>query len=191
MISHTISGLIDQRGRFLAFVRRRVADPAVAEDILQSAYLRAIERSADLRQNDSAKAWFYRILRNAIIDHYRRRVSEVSGIDGWLVSLSASPGFLTAEDGQPALATNPEVERKEVCPCIETILDHLSPSYSGLLREVELEETSLADFARRHAITATNAAVRAHRARAAFKRALERICGSCAIAACADCTCTH
>lgn len=202
MMMHTISGLptistlIDQRGHFLSFVRRRIADPAVAEDILQAAYLRAVERSADLRQNDSAKAWFYRILRNAIIDHYRRRASEISGVDQWLATLSTLPGsmnagFITVEDGKPALATNPDIECKEICPCIETVLDALSPSYAGLLREVELEEASLADFARRHSITASNAAVRAHRARAAFKRALERICGSCALKACADCTCAH
>ena len=43
-----------------------------AEDILQEAFGRALTRVDTLRDDESAVAWFYRLLRNAVIDHYRR-----------------------------------------------------------------------------------------------------------------------
>ena len=65
-----------QREKFLSFLSSRVEDRATAEDILQSAYLKAIERGSEIRDEESTVAWFYRILRNAVTDHYRRRVSR-------------------------------------------------------------------------------------------------------------------
>ena len=76
MTTEAISTLVDRRRRFLQFVVRRVKDHTIAEDILQAAYARAFNRQSSLRSNDSVKAWFYRILRNAIIDYYRRRDVE-------------------------------------------------------------------------------------------------------------------
>jgi len=72
-IRDTAAGLAEQHGRFLQFLRNRVGDAAAAEDILQAAYLRAIERGAQLRKSESSVAWFYRILRNAVADHYCNR----------------------------------------------------------------------------------------------------------------------
>jgi RNA polymerase sigma-70 factor (ECF subfamily) len=57
---------------FLRFIAARVGESAAAEDILQSAYVKALEHGSQLRDEESVAAWFYRILRNAIIDHYRR-----------------------------------------------------------------------------------------------------------------------
>lgn len=39
-----IARLLEQRSRFLPFVQRRVGSRATAEDILQSAFLKALER---------------------------------------------------------------------------------------------------------------------------------------------------
>lgn len=42
-----------KRERFLGFLSTRVEDRATAEDILQIAYLRAIERSSEIRDEES------------------------------------------------------------------------------------------------------------------------------------------
>jgi len=81
MSETTLQTLLDRRAGFLAFVQRRVADPALAEDILQAAYMRALERSGGLREDDSAVAWFYSVLRNAVTDFYRRRATENLGLN--------------------------------------------------------------------------------------------------------------
>src|SRR5208283_809455 len=83
MTESTFDSLLDLRRRFLSFLERRVDDHAIAEDILQAAYLRALESQGRLRAYESAVAWFYRILRNAVIDHYRRRTTEGSALERW------------------------------------------------------------------------------------------------------------
>lgn len=170
------SSLIDLRRQFLGFLERRLGDRAAAEDILQSAYLRALESWGQLRQNESAVAWFYRILRNALIDHHRRRTSENAVLDRW-----------AREFGNEAAA---DVLLKETaCECIAGALDALPDAYATLLREVDLAEGSLVAYAAAHAVTPGNAAVRAHRARAALRKQLIRCCGTCATHGCLDCQC--
>src|ERR1700744_5851128 len=109
MQTSTIASLADQRNRFLQFVRRRVDSPAMAEDILQSAYTRALEQSLVLRNEESAVAWFYRILRNAVIDHYRHRAVEDRALERWAQDL--------VSESQPDPRTH-----EIVCECIGDVL---------------------------------------------------------------------
>lgn len=69
-ISDTLERITAHQSKFLSFLSARVEDRATAEDILQSAYLKAVEHSSEIRDDESTVAWFYRILRNAITDHY-------------------------------------------------------------------------------------------------------------------------
>ena len=177
MASETISGLIDQRWRFLQFGVRRVQDHAIAEDILQAAYVRALKLQTALRSDDSAAAWFYRILRNAIIDYYRHK-----DVEGRVMEP------LTDEADRSAEPT----EAAAVCHCIHRALDRVKPAYSQILREVDLAQAEpypLNSFAKRAGITPGNAAVRAHRARHAIKQQLLQSCGPCAKAGCLDRSC--
>jgi RNA polymerase sigma factor (sigma-70 family) len=176
MSETTFNSLLDLRRQFLGFVERRVEERAVAEDILQTAYMRALESGSDLREDESAVAWFYRILRNAVIDHYRRRTTEGAALERWAQELASevSPDPLLHETS---------------CQCIAGALDILTPAYAQLLREVDLGETALSSYAHAEGITAGNAAVRAHRARAALRKQLIRCCGTCATHGCLDCIC--
>lgn len=176
MTGTPIHTLLDLRSQFLAFLRRRVDNSALAEDILQTAYVRALESTHRLRADESVVAWFYRILRNAIIDNYRRRTTENGALERWAVEL------------ENAKAPEPELYAT-ACLCIEGALNTLRPAYADLLRKVDLAEGGLAAYADTHNISPANAAVRAHRARAALRRQLEKCCGVCATHACIDCTC--
>lgn len=173
-----LNALLDLRRQFLSFVRNRVQDEGIAEDILQTAYLRALQHGSELRENESAVAWFYRILRNAVIDYYRRRTTEGAALERWAHELETE--------------TVPNESLHAVtCSCIDPVINTLTPNYAALLREVDLGEGSLTDFATRHGISPGNAAVRAHRARTALRKKLIRTCGSCAEHGCIDCTCRH
>ncbi len=77
-----IQRLVDSHRQFLAFLEARVESRAVAEDILQTAFVRGLERGADVRDEESAVAWFYRVLRNAVIDHYRHRAATGRALEG-------------------------------------------------------------------------------------------------------------
>src|SRR5882757_3916169 len=78
-----IQRLVDSHRQFLSFLQKRVESREVAEDILQSAFVRGLERGAEVRDEESAVAWFYRVLRNATIDHYRHRASTERALEGW------------------------------------------------------------------------------------------------------------
>src|SRR5688500_16667925 len=62
--------------RFLRFLERRVGRRDLAEEILQDAFVRGLSRAETVQASESAIAWFYRLLRNALIDHHRRADSE-------------------------------------------------------------------------------------------------------------------
>lgn len=176
-----LNNLLERRASFLAFLKRRVRDPELAEDILQAAYVRALETSSSVRDDGSVVAWFYAILRNAVVDHFRRTTSESSAYSRW------AQEFASETDTALADAST----RSFVCGCIEHVLPLLRPAYTELLREVDLNEMPLAAFAERHRLTPGNAAVRAHRARAALRKQLALTCGLCSIHACLDCSCRH
>ena len=80
---------------------------------------------------------------------------------------------------------------KDVCACLHSILDSLKPEYAEALRAVDLGEQRVQDFAQQHSISASNAKVRVHRARAALRKQLLRICATCAEHGCLNCTCKN
>ncbi len=171
--------LVDNHAQFLAFLQRRVHSRQIAEDILQDAFIRGIDRLSSLRDNESAVAWFYRLLRNALIDHARKHASERRALEGYAREVAVET------EGDPF----DQELHTEVCRCLSRLLDTLKPEYASALRRIEVEDATIADYAREAQITPNNAAVRVHRARLALKRQLELSCGTCATHGCLDCTC--
>lgn len=54
-----------RRGKLVAYVKSKVGDPDLAEDIFQDSPLKALHKSGDLQDADRLLPWFYRILKNA------------------------------------------------------------------------------------------------------------------------------
>ncbi|HEV8415691.1 MAG TPA: sigma-70 family RNA polymerase sigma factor [Bryobacteraceae bacterium] len=176
-----IQRLVDHHRQFLAFLQTRVESKAAAEDILQTAFVKGLERGADVRDEESAVAWFYRVLRNAVIDHYRHRASTERAIEGW-GNAGWGKEFVAHESPEPEL-------RNEICQCVSSLLETLKPEYRDALRIIDLDEGSLNDLAEQAGITSGNAAVRVHRAREALRKQVRVVCGSCAEHGCLDCQC--
>lgn len=169
--------LLSNHARFLRFLERRVGSRDEAEDILQEAFVRSLGRTGDLRTSESATAWFYRVLRNALIDHHRREGTRSRAFER-----------LAAEAETDADDTDDELERV-ACACVTALVDTLKPEYGAALRRVDLDGISVRRFAEEAGITAGNAGVRLHRAREALRRQLARSCGTCLEHGCLDCSC--
>lgn len=174
--SPVLSGLFQRRADFVAFVAGRLGDRTQAEDIVQSSFVKASERIDQLQGDESATAWFYRMLRNAVLDQRRRQASSRRATDRFL-----------AEQVEVVAA----IEREpRPCRCVSKLLDGLKPEYAEALRRVEIDETSVKDFATEQGTSANNAGVRIFRARAALRREVVATCGACCKAGgCFDCTC--
>ena len=68
-----LTALLENHRAFLSYLQRRVGDRALAEDILQDAFAKVISRPEQAPGDEEIVPWFYRTLRNAAIDHFRRR----------------------------------------------------------------------------------------------------------------------
>ena len=169
--------LVDNHRRFLSFLERRVPSREVAEDILQDAFVRGITRGPQIRDSESIVAWFYRVLRNAIADHYRREGAEQRA---YAKVLAETDERLTPSDTELFEA---------VCECVRELIGTLKPEYAVAIQRVDLDGVPVRAFADEQDITSNNAAVRLHRAHQALKKQLMEACGTCAKHGCYQCEC--
>jgi RNA polymerase sigma-70 factor (ECF subfamily) len=171
-----IAALVSNHRQFLGFLEKRVGDRALAEDLLQEAFVRGMDKVGSLRSDESAVAWFYRLLRNAVIDHRRRA--------------GASERKLAAFGSELEVHAEPEPEvRGAICRCVTELAATLKPEYGEALQQVDVEGVAVKDYAASAGISANNAGVRVFRAREALRKQLARSCGTCAEHGCLDCTC--
>jgi len=162
---------------FVGFVERRVHDRALAEDIVQQAFSKSLDRLAALRDDESSVAWFYRVLRHAIIDQARAATSRAQSLERLAAELEARPDAPLPDDHQA------------LCRCVARLADGLKPAYAEALRRVDIDGVPVTTFASEAGITASNAGVRLFRARAALRAEVSTTCGACAEEGCRDCTC--
>jgi RNA polymerase sigma-70 factor (ECF subfamily) len=166
--------LLDHRAKLLAYVRKKVADPDLAEDILQESLLKALRAAPNLRDEEKLLPWFYRILNNAVVDSYRRRYTEAKSLEAYAAQ---QPLVFEFED------------EATLCACFRELLPTLKPDYAHLIERLDLAGEDAAQVADQLDITRNNLKVRRHRARQALRQRLEETCRVCATHGCLDCTC--
>ena len=169
-----VATLVANHRDFLAFVQKRVGSAALAEEILQDAFVRSMDKLDTIR--DTAVGWFYRVLRNAIIDHHRRTAAAERRNEAF------------AREEQLAEERDDELHHV-VCTCVAQLAETLKPEYATALRRVEVDGVSVKDYADEAGISSNNAGVRIFRAREALRKQVARSCGTCATHGCLDCTC--
>ena len=94
-VSRTDDQLADvverERPRLRSFIRRRVADPRDAEDILQDVFRALVEANRLVVPIDHLTGWLYRVARNRITDLFRARTEEPLELEDLLPSGDAGP----------------------------------------------------------------------------------------------------
>jgi RNA polymerase sigma factor (sigma-70 family) len=170
-----LTSLLKNVDEFTGFARKRLADAELAADAVQESLLKALKAADQIRDEENAKAWFYRILRRTIIDLYRRHDARGRAL-----------AELEKELDSPADTD----EERIVCACMERLLPTMTPQYADMIRQLDLSEKSPDIVAARLGITRNNLNVRLHRARQQLKRRLEENCRICAKHGCLDCHCS-
>jgi RNA polymerase sigma-70 factor (ECF subfamily) len=174
--------LLEQEPAFRAFLRKRISDDAVTEDLLQQSLMKAVERGHELKKSDSAVSWFYRILRNAVTDYYRSHAADHRKLEGLRQEMIAA-----GDDKMPAL----DELRPAICTCLDPLLKKMRPAYAHLIERIDLRGELPADVAKEMKLTTNNLTVRLHRARQALRASLEQACGICTKHGCLSCTCSQ
>ena len=80
--------LLDGRGEFLGYLRRRLGSLDEAEDALQDFSLKVIHATQSVERSEKINAWLGQILRHTLIDHYRRRASRHRAETAYALELS-------------------------------------------------------------------------------------------------------
>ena len=173
--------------RFEAFVRsyqdmvfatavRLLGNPAEAEDVAQSVFLKAFEQFDSLSSSPAAAGWLKTVARNTCLNHlarYRSRwrfFSELGPSDD-----EAGPGYEAsiASQDSPARALEQADDRER----LETALRRLPEHQRVPLVLFHFEEASYEEIARALRISLAKVKTDIHRGREALRRHLEATAG--------------
>jgi RNA polymerase sigma-70 factor (ECF subfamily) len=155
------AGVTRFRSALRGFIRKRVPNDSLADDLTQEVWVRIARKLGDLRDAQKLEGWIYQIARNVVTDFFRRQ-RETSELPA---DLAAPPDDSSIEELRQGLYdyvkgvvhTLPEPHRT----ALELTM------YGGLSQE---------ELAGRLGITLTAAKSRVQRARAEVRKTMERCC---------------
>jgi RNA polymerase sigma-70 factor (ECF subfamily) len=139
----------DLRLRLAAYFGRRLRrDPDDVEDLVQDTLIAIHTRRATYDRGQPLTPWVYAIARYKLIDHYRRAGRRT------FVPLEDAAGELTVADQSAAVDARRDVERA---------LASLPERTRALLRDLKIDERSVAETAARAGMSEGAVKVAAHR----------------------------
>lgn len=159
----------------------RVSNPAIAEDIVQDTFLSALKGLEQFKGQASEKNWLFVILKNKIVDHYRKKASEQHIQSISAIENTAEDWF--TEDGHwspgklPAAWTAPDAtsEQKEIRHLIEHCKNHLKETQQQVFILKYMEDMKTEEICKVLNISSSNYWVLIHRARLQMRECLEKL----------------
>jgi len=121
-----ISDAIDrEQSRLRNFIRKRVADPGDAEDILQEVFYELVQAYRMMKPVEQVTAWLFRVARNRITDLFRKKKPEAFANDP--VAVTEDGEALRLEDLLPSPDAGPEAAyaRSVLLDELDAALDEL------------------------------------------------------------------
>jgi RNA polymerase sigma-70 factor (ECF subfamily) len=160
------------------FAMSRVRDRGTAEELVQETFLAAFRARERFAGRASERTWLSQILRNKIIDHYRRRrreqgLREITPGDEALDSIFNDRGRWREK---PA-SWNPDpyelIEREEFLEALKECLSALPSRQADVFTMRVMDEMGTEEICKLMEVTTTNLGVLLHRARMRLRRCLE------------------
>lgn len=155
-----------------AFIAKRVANEADADDIVQDVWLK-MQRGLDgLKDRSRLVSWIFQIARHAIIDHYRapgRGREMPAGLAEDLEAYQSSSSRQTASEESGRL-------RAELAGCLRPMIDRLSGEYRQAVVLVDLEGLTHQAAATQLGLSLSGMKSRVQRGRRQLKEVLETCC---------------
>ena len=163
-----------ERSRLRNFIRRRVPDPADAEDILQDVFYKLVEANRLLMPIEHVTGWLFRVARNRITDVFRKkRPDNFSDV--------AVPGdeeeLMQFEDLLPSPDAGPEAlyARSVLLDELELAIDELPEEQRAVFVAHELEGRSFKEIAAETGVGINTLLSRKHYAVLHLRRRLRAI----------------
>lgn len=163
------------------FANARTRNAAVAEDLVQETFLSALKAKERFKGNSTEKTWLYSILKNKIIDYFRKSSTkneknilddEDKNTDAFFLNdghWKNNSGFVTSKDEASKL-----VESKEFYIILEKCLAHLPVKTQMAFRYKHIEDLNTDEICKELEISASNYWVLLHRARLSLRDCLTK-----------------
>jgi len=150
--------------QLLLFIRSKVNDQSIAEDILQETFIKISGRINSLKEPEKLNAWLYQICRNTIIDYYRQRSFDLDKN----IELDQVP---SSESENNSLK-----QRKQLGLCIEVLINDLSGTYRDILVAYEINNIKQITIAKQFNLSLSAVKSRVKRGREKLKEKMLRCC---------------
>lgn len=135
----------EERSRLRNFIRRRVPDPADAEDIVQEVFYELVEANRLLMPISHVTGWLFRVARNRITDLFRKKREEsfsAAAIEGEEGELLRFEDLLPSPDAGPEALYARGVLLEE----LEEALDELPEEQRDVFVAHEIEGRSFKEI---------------------------------------------
>jgi RNA polymerase sigma factor (sigma-70 family) len=136
----------EQRSRLRNFIRRRVPNPADAEDIVQEVFYELVEANRLVMPIEHVTGWLYRVARNRIIDLLRKKKPETfsdAALEGEGGEMFYIEDLLPSPDAGPEALYIHNVLHDE----LELAIDELPDEQRDVFVAHELEGRSFKEMA--------------------------------------------
>ena len=147
-----------------AYVRRRIADPDRAEDLVGDIVLRIHQNLGSVDDQERLAHWVSRVARNAVIDEYRRAARSREQLLDTTTETAIGPD---ADDASSVL--------DELSRCLRPLLAGLPAEQRRAVEMVDLDGMPQAAAARREGVSLSGMKSRVQRGR----RRLAELLGQC------------
>ncbi|MBD3308604.1 RNA polymerase sigma factor SigZ [candidate division KSB3 bacterium] len=144
------------------FILKRVADEALADDLLQEVFIKIHTHIGTLHDETRIESWIYQITRNTLIDYYRSRRRKL-GLD--------VPQIASDLDVMPE-----NTPHEEIASGLKTMIDELPEQYRQALVLTEFEGLSQKRLAQHLGLSVSGAKSRVQRARQQLQDLLMQCC---------------
>ena len=150
-----------EQSRLRNFIRRRVADPLDAEDILQDVFYELVEANRLLMPIEHVTSWLFRVARNRIIDLFRKKKPE---------SLEFEELLPSPDEGPDAA-----LERQLLLEALEVAINELPGDQRDVFIAHELEGKSFKQISEASGVSVNTLLSRKHYAVLRLREALQSI----------------
>ena len=164
--------LVQYRPRVYWHLLAMTRDPALADDLTQETFLRAVSHIGQLRDQDAALGWLYRIAANAVVDHARRARGAGAPADTERLADTGAGPLRQSPPPSPQTAA----ERSEMSACVDRHLASLPDDYRAVLLLHDGHGLTNPEIAARLHCSVATVKIRIHRARARLRAALTGAC---------------
>lgn len=154
------------------FIRRRVSDVGVADDILQDVFSELLEAERLVQPIEQVSAWLFRVARNRITDWFRRRNPDAYEMPGGAAPQNPESGFW--EDALPSPDAGPDAlyTRARMLDELAEAIDELPERQRAIFIAHEIEGLSFREIAAQTGESVNTLLSRKHAAVQSLRRRL-------------------